>query len=64
MGKHTPNTSEPSYPHEGKFGKEHIDVYHFGRGGEKKETKHITDPGMIRWGEKKKEYDEGKAGGK
>lgn len=51
MSKHTPYTNEPSAPHTGKLGTEHVNVYHYGEGGCKEgETKHQTDEGHIEWG--------------
>jgi len=54
-------TTEPSHPHEGKLGEKHVDLYHFGKGGEKVgETKHITNPNIIKWGEMKQKADKEK----
>jgi hypothetical protein len=55
-GKHREYTTEPSHPHEGKLCEKHVDLYHFGKGGEKVgETKHITNPNILKWAEKKHE---------
>ncbi len=58
MAKHIPYTSEPSYPHKGKFGKMHIEVYHYGESGRKVgQTKHVTDEGHLDWGRDKEKLD-------
>lgn len=57
--KQYPNTSTPSYPHEGNFGKIHVDIEHRGPEGKvESKTKHVTEPGMINLGQKRKEANE------
>jgi len=59
MGKHHEYTTEPSNPHTGSIGKEHVDLYHYGKGGEEVgRTYHVTDPGTVHWGRVAKEHRE------
>ena len=63
MGKHSPNTSEPSHPHHGSSGQEEVDVLHFDEHGQKDNdltVPHVTDPGMVDYGRDVQDAHEGK----
>jgi hypothetical protein len=65
MDKHHEYTTEPSDPHSGSIEKEHVDLYHYGKGGEKiDETHHLTNPNLIHWGRLAKEHREKEKSGK
>lgn len=60
--KHAPFTSEVSDPHTSKDCPElHVDILHFGEDGKKDNdltVAHVTDPAMVDFGQKQKEFRE------
>ena len=60
--KHTPNTTEYSYPHTSAAEpKEHVDSHAYGSDGKREpehETHHITDEGHINIGREHQKTDE------
>jgi hypothetical protein len=51
-----PCTSEPTYPHKGDLGKEHVELIHYGPDGKEiGRTTHITAPGLVELGRRKEE---------
>ena len=64
MGKHTPNTSEYSKPHESKAEPErHVDQHHYDEKGRKDEDlgkAHITDKNAVEMGRQTHELHQAK----
>lgn len=55
MPDHTPNTCEPSFPHESKStpGEKHVDELNFDENGKPngRSSEHHTSKGWLSWGE-------------